>query len=61
MKNEGDRECPIFGKSIDDGLCYDCKMVFGRYIKKEAVSELAGVPNLEIAKEVCDKCQYSQS
>lgn len=57
MKNEGNCECPIFGKSIDEGLCYDCKMVLDGYIIKEAVSELAVVPNLEIAKDVCDKCQ----
>ena len=47
--------CPYSSRYIDEGLCYDLKMILNGYIKESAL------PDMQIDKkqlhEHCSKCQ----
>lgn len=54
-----DRECPVYGRTIDCDLCYESLMALTRSIKIEAVPELNEVKDIEKARKVCVECPYS--
>ncbi len=49
--------CPLLGKVIDDGECYDVQMVRGFYIKPEVLDFQL---ERDIANEFCVDCNFNQ-
>lgn len=59
IDHEKEHECPAYGKVIDPELCYESVMCLLGAIKVESLPELREIPDIEVAKEKCKACPYS--
>lgn len=54
-----DRYCPVFKRIISCDWCYESVLGLSKSMRVEAVRELDEVENIEEAREICEKCKYS--
>lgn len=54
-----ERYCPVYNEIIGDGLCYDTIMCMTKQIKVSSLPELNNVKDIQKARDVCEKCPYS--
>ena len=48
--------CPYLSRHIDEGLCYDMKMILNGYIKESALPAIR-IDKIQL-NEHCHRCQY---
>ena len=51
-----DHYCPVYHRQINGAVCYETVMAFGQYIKKDAVSEMKEIVDMQQGKKICDAC-----
>lgn len=56
---ESDHFCPVYKKVIDVDLCYDSLCCLNGLFKVSSTPELKAVEDIEKAREICKKCEYS--
>lgn len=56
---EADRLCPVYNEIIDCDLCYDSIMALSRSVKVSSVPELSRINDISKARNICEKCPYS--
>lgn len=57
---EENRWCPVYQKQIDEDLCYDSLMCLNRCFKVSSVNELEEIKDIDKARKICKKCEYSK-
>ncbi len=55
-----DHMCPVYKRIIDPNLCYDSLMCLNRYFAVSSTPELSEVKDIEEARKICGKCEYSK-
>jgi len=55
-----DHHCPVFDEVIDSAVCLEAMAVLEKFIKIEAVPEMAKVKDIEKARKICAHCKYSE-
>lgn len=54
-----DRDCPVFNRTIDCDLCYECVLALSHQVKISSVPELKELINIEESRIICGNCKYS--
>ena len=54
-----DHFCPVYNRIIDPDLCYDSLCCLSRQFKIESTKELEEVKDIDLAREICARCVYS--
>lgn len=55
-----DHYCPVYKRKIPADLCYDSLMCLNHSFKISSTKELAEVYDIELAREACAACPYSE-
>ena len=56
---ENPHYCPVYGKIIDMDLCYESLMCLNRTFKVSSVKELSEIADIDNARKLCERCEYS--
>lgn len=60
QNDENTRMCPVYGKKIDEDLCYETIMCMRKMFKTSSLKELDEIENIEKARQQCKACAYSE-
>ena len=60
QNNENMHKCPVYGKVIDEDLCYETIMCMRKMFKTSSLKELDDVEDIEKARQQCQECAYSK-
>ena len=61
LNYDEDHYCPVYGRVISADLCYDSFMCLNRCFKVASTKELSEIEDIEVARRICAKCQYSSN
>ena len=54
-----DHYCPVYERIISADLCYDSLCCLNGEFKISSTEELADVKDIDAARVICDRCEYS--
>lgn len=54
-----DRFCSVYNRTIDCDLCYETVMALSGFVTISLIEELHRIEDIGNARELCNKCPYS--
>lgn len=60
QNDEAMHRCPVYGKLIDEDLCYESLQCLCGMFKTSSLKELGEVEDIEKARQQCKACPHSK-
>lgn len=60
QNDESMRNCPVYGREIDEDLCYETIQCLCGMFKTSSLKEVDEIEDIEKARQQCRGCSYSK-